>query len=341
MPGGHLARSRLRQPLQRHRRVPDRAGPGSGGHRLARARQDGPPLRATPRPVLQPGPHLRQAPQDPGGHPRARGRARPRAPLHTGPPRAPPSARHAQLTSLPLPFYDNPLLFGHDASGGLLAFEPADHAVRIYARRDGGVAVSEEAFRPFLLLADRPLLGGFEGDVEFTPLDGDGVYRWIADCPSWAQALRERDPDVLEGHNVFRFDLEYLEARARRCRVELRWGRDGSALRGYPSRMQVADRTISYRRYAVAGRHIVDTWILAQFYDVAARDLPSYGLKDVARHFGVAAPARTYLPPEDIPRIFRDDPARLLAYARDDVIETLALSALLSPPYFVQAQALP
>jgi len=353
------------------------------------------------------------------------------------------------LTSLPLPFYDNPLLFGHDASGGLLAFEPADHAVRIYARRDGGVAVSEEAFRPFLLLADRALLGGFEGDVEFTPLDGDGVYRWIADCPSWTQALRardhcqrvsgrgagapdapyrffadkthqfllrtgktsflgmrfdqlrrmaldievttapgfefpnaaresdriiaialadstglvtvlsgaelseaellaecsriirERDPDVLEGHNVFRFDLEYLEARARRCRVELRWGRDGSALRGYPSRMQVADRTISYRRYAVAGRHIVDTWILAQFYDVAARDLPSYGLKDVARHFGVAAPARTYLPPEDIPRIFRDDPARLLAYARDDVTETLALSALLSPPYFVQAQALP
>ena len=30
-----------------------------------------------------------------------------------------------------------------------------------------------------------------------------------------------------------------------------------------------------------------------------------------------------------------------MAYARDDVIETLALSAILSPPYFVQAQALP
>ena len=74
---------------------------------------------------------------------------------------------------------------------------------------------------------------------------------------------------------------------------------------GYPSRMQVAERSIAYRRYAVTGRHIVDTWILAQLYDVAARDLPSYGLKDVARHFGVAAPERTYLPPEDIPRIFR------------------------------------
>ena len=153
--------------------------------------------------------------------------------------------------------------------------------------------------------------------------------------------IGERDPDVIEGHNIFRFDLEYMEARARRLKVPLRWGRDGSPLGGRPSRMQVAERTIGYRRYHVEGRHIVDTWILAQLYDVGARDLESYGLKDVARHFGIAAPERTYLPPEEIPRIFREDPARLMAYARDDVIETLALSAILSPPYFVQAQALP
>ncbi len=160
----------------------------------------------------------------------------------------------------------------------------------------------------------------------------------LAEC---SRILRERDPDVLEGHNIFRFDLEYLEARARRHRVPLAWGRDGSVLRGYPSRMQVAERAIGYRRYGVAGRHIVDTWILAQLYDVGARDLESYGLKDVARHFGVAAPDRTYLPAEEIPRIFVEDPARLMAYARDDVLETLAISAILSPPYFVQAQALP
>ena len=53
-------------------------------------------------------------------------------------------------------------------------------------------------------------------------------------------------------------ELEYLEARARRLKVPLRWGRDGSALGGRPSRMQVAERTIGYRRYHVEGRHIVD-----------------------------------------------------------------------------------
>ncbi len=353
------------------------------------------------------------------------------------------------MTTFPLPFYDNPLLFGRDASRGLLAFQAGDRSVIVYRRRDGGVERTEESFRPFLLLAEPDLLKGFKGDAELRPLDGDGVYRWLAESPSWAQALkarehcqrlsgkspgapdapyrflndaehqfllrtgktsflgmtfgdlrrlaldievttapgfefpnaaresdriiavaladssgfttvlsgaemseaelliecsrliRERDPDVIEGHNVFRFDLEYLEARARRHRVTLGWGRDGSALRGHASRMQIAERTISYRRYAVAGRHIVDTWILAQLYDVSARDLESYGLKDVARHFRVAAPERTYLPPEDIPRIFREDAPRLMAYARDDVIETLGLAGILAPPYFVQAQMLP
>src|SRR5207245_6089906 len=111
--------------------------------------------------------------------------------------------------------------------------------------------------------------------------------------------VRERDPDVLEGHNVFRFDLEYIEARARRHGLPLAWGRAGSPLRARPARLQVAERTIGFRRYEGAGRHIVDTWMLAQLHDVGARDLPSFGLKDIARHLRVAAVDRPYI---DAPR---------------------------------------
>ena len=32
--------------------------------------------------------------------------------------------------------------------------------------------------------------------------------------------IRQRDPDVIEGHNLFRFGLDYLQARARRHGVE-------------------------------------------------------------------------------------------------------------------------
>src|SRR5207253_3159744 len=72
-----------------------------------------------------------------------------------------------------------------------------------------------------------------------------------------------------------------------------------------------------------------------------ARDLPSFGLKDIARHLGVAAPDRTYIDAADVPRLWAADPERLVRYALDDATETLAISDLLSPPYFAQAQLLP
>jgi DNA polymerase I len=153
--------------------------------------------------------------------------------------------------------------------------------------------------------------------------------------------LRERDPDVIEGHNIFRFDLEYLEARARRHRVRLGWGRDDSELRSRPARLYVAERSIGYRRYEVAGRHVLDTWMLAQLHDVGARDLPSFGLKDIARHLGVTAADRTYIDASAVARELAEAPDRLMAYAADDAAETLAVGAILAPPYFVQAQLLP
>ena len=46
--------------------------------------------------------------------------------------------------------------------------------------------------------------------------------------------IRERDPDVFEGHNIFKFDLPYLAARAKRHKVKLAWGRDGTLLTSRP-----------------------------------------------------------------------------------------------------------
>ncbi|HEX9879892.1 MAG TPA: DNA polymerase domain-containing protein [Candidatus Binatia bacterium] len=153
--------------------------------------------------------------------------------------------------------------------------------------------------------------------------------------------VQERDPDVIEGHNFFRFDLEYLETRARRHKVPLELGRDGSTLKGHPSRMQIAERAITYRKYEIFGRHIVDTWILAQHYDVAARELPGYGLKEIARHFGVAPSDRTYIPAEKASWYFDHEPDTLFRYSLDDVRETRAISELLSQSYFVEAQVFP
>lgn len=153
--------------------------------------------------------------------------------------------------------------------------------------------------------------------------------------------IRERDPDVLEGHNLFRFDLEYLRIRAERHGIRLRWGRDGSEPRVHSARFSIAERLIDYPRWDIYGRSVIDTYFLVQLYDVAGRELESYGLKQAARHFGLAAPERVYLDGGAINEIFARDPERLRRYNLDDVRETLALSRLLSHSWFLQTRMFP
>ena len=157
----------------------------------------------------------------------------------------------------------------------------------------------------------------------------------------FVRLVRERDPDVLEGHNICRFDLPYLETRAKRHKVKLSLGRDGSVPSRRESRFNAAERTVNYTRFDIFGRHVVDTFHLTTFYDISHRNLENYGLKHVARHFKVAAPDRTYIDGDRITAAWTNDRERLLAYALDDVRETRAIAEIMSPSYFYQAQLVP
>ncbi len=153
--------------------------------------------------------------------------------------------------------------------------------------------------------------------------------------------VAERDPDVLEGHNLFAFDLDYLAKRAARHGVPLALGRGGRLPAVRPGRFTAGERTTSYPRFDLPGRSVLDTYFLVQIYDLSTRELPSFGLKEAARHFGLAAPDRTYVDGGAITAAFRDDPARVKRYLADDVRETGALARLLSPVYFAQAGIIP
>ncbi|MBI3015062.1 MAG: DNA polymerase II [Candidatus Tectomicrobia bacterium] len=157
----------------------------------------------------------------------------------------------------------------------------------------------------------------------------------------FVRLVRDLDPDVIEGHNLFKFDLPYLCTRARMHKVHLELGREGQEPTVRNSRLMIAERTIDYPRYGIYGRHVVDTWILAQYYDIATRELESFGLKDVAVQLGVAGPQRVYVEGDRTSWYFDHEPETLLKYALDDVREVRDISALLSPSYFLQAQIFP
>jgi DNA polymerase I len=153
--------------------------------------------------------------------------------------------------------------------------------------------------------------------------------------------IQTRDPDVIEGHNLFKFGLPFLTARAKRFKVRLAWGRDGSPLSSRPSRLQIAEKAIQYPKFTAAGRHIVDTWVLAQYYDVSSRELENFGLKNVASHFGVSEKNPVFLERLGLQRTYREDPDVFRRNALQDVREIRALASILSRSYFIQAQIFP
>ncbi|WP_199698423.1 DNA polymerase domain-containing protein [Deinococcus cavernae] len=125
------------------------------------------------------------------------------------------------------------------------------------------------------------------------------------------QFIHERDPDIIENHNISAFDLPFLMGRARTLRVPLELGRPG----GPVGIWRVQDGRTS-PHWAVSGREILDT------IDAVRRmDLPSAGLKVVSQLFGIAPPDRVYLEGERIAETYRDHPALVRQYALQDVEE--------------------
>ncbi|HYT34964.1 MAG TPA: DNA polymerase domain-containing protein, partial [Ktedonobacteraceae bacterium] len=154
--------------------------------------------------------------------------------------------------------------------------------------------------------------------------------------------IRERDPDVIENHNLFGFDLPFLEQRAEVLGVPLILGR-----RGGPTLLERREDTLAVgpdarrrTRYTLAGRELIDTLDAVRRHDFVVRDMPSHRLKEVARYFGIAPPDRVYLEGAAIFETYRQDPELVRRYALDDVAEVDGLSRrLLGAPFALAGMA--
>lgn len=159
------------------------------------------------------------------------------------------------------------------------------------------------------------------------------------------ETIHRLDPDVIEGHNLFLFDLPYLIERARRTGVTLGIGRDGSppTLAQFRSNFRVGPISLPYTSVHVRGRHIVDTYQQIQRWDVQGR-LSSYGLKNIMRELGLEREDRTHVAGDDIAEMWRSGERsrdRLARYALDDVRDVDRLSRITLPREFYQTQIVP
>ncbi|HEU6450519.1 MAG TPA: ribonuclease H-like domain-containing protein [Gemmatimonadaceae bacterium] len=187
------------------------------------------------------------------------------------------------------------------------------------------------------------------GEAEVLEVTGDDEDAEAELIRLLVERVRAADPDVIENHNLHGFDLPFLDQRARRLGVPLVLGRmKGARLGLRAARRGVRARVISgdvdderRLRYTAPGRELIDTMDAVRRYDFSTRELPSHGLKAVARHLGIAAPDREYVPGHLIHTTWLSDPERVRRYATDDVEEAAALSRMLGGATYALAQLVP
>ncbi len=176
---------------------------------------------------------------------------------------------------------------------------------------------------------------GWEEVIDGRKLDEPDMLRKLVELTV------EKNPDVIEGHDLFELTLPYVAKRAELHTVDLALGRDGSSLKSFSPRGGTAERDFDNAFFEVAGRHLIDTRLLAHAYDGTRRSLESYSLRSVAEYFGLVTRERPIVPKNRIAAVWASDPHQVLQAALHDVREVRSISAFLSPSHFHLAQMCP
>jgi DNA polymerase, archaea type len=156
------------------------------------------------------------------------------------------------------------------------------------------------------------------------------------------EIIRERDPDVIENHNLFGFDLPFLEHRALVQNIPLHLGRTGGPrqLERRQETLAIGPEARNRTRYSIAGRELIDTLDAVRKHDFVVREMPGHGLKEVAKYFGIASEERVYLEGSAIYDTYKREPELVRRYALDDVLEVDGLSKrLLGAPFALASMA--
>lgn len=160
---------------------------------------------------------------------------------------------------------------------------------------------------------------------------------------NWCAWVRECDPTLMIGHNIYGYDFGYIQHVANLHGVELKLGRDESTIRfnNYTSKFRKdGSQDYEYFNCHIFGREIVDTMFLALKYDAVPKKYESYGLKAIVKAEGLEKPGRSFVDASKIKQYYynRDkDPetwAKVVQYAEEDADDPIKLFDLMAPSYF-------
>jgi DNA polymerase elongation subunit (family B) len=161
---------------------------------------------------------------------------------------------------------------------------------------------------------------------------------------TWCKYVQKQDPDIINGHNVFGYDLDYLRFVAKQYDKKLELGRDCSPARfgTRPKKYRVdGSNEWDYINCKIFGRHVIDGMFLAVKYDIG-RNYPNWKLKDIAEHEGLVKKDRQFYDAALIGRNWHipEEREKIVAYGIDDSDDSNNLFYLHIPSFFYMAQSI-
>jgi len=165
----------------------------------------------------------------------------------------------------------------------------------------------------------------------------------------WASWVCEIDPAIVCGHNIFGYDLPYLDfiyKRIRGPKAKIQLGRDGGYLHidSYMNKKRVdGSRSISYPKTELFGREIIDTMFLAINYDAATKKYENYGLKQIIKQENLEKENRVFYDASQIRFNYKkaDEWDKIKRYCIDDGDDALSLYDLMVPALFYFTRSIP
>lgn len=159
----------------------------------------------------------------------------------------------------------------------------------------------------------------------------------------WASWIRMHNPSILLGHNIFGFDLKYIQTVADNVSAELKLGRDGSEIEwdNYEKKFRVdGSRDLHYINCHIYGREIIDTMFLSIKADIG-RKYNSYGLKPIIEQEGWLQANRVLYNAADIRKNYQNPVEwdKIKAYCEGDAMDAITLYDKFVPPFFYMCQS--
>jgi len=161
----------------------------------------------------------------------------------------------------------------------------------------------------------------------------------------WCDWVCHINPSIMCGHNIFGYDLPYMNHVAKLHNTVLTLGRNNSKIKfmPYESKYRIdGSRTLQYFKVNVYGREMVDTMFLAYKYDIG-RNYESYGLKPIIKHEKLEVEGREFYDAMTIKNNYKDpvEWAKIKRYAEHDADDALALYDLMAPAIFYFTRSIP